>query len=644
MDYNTTEQPPRSNLEYALEYARKGWRVLPLHTPDGVGRCSCHKTECDNVGKHPRTLNGLKDSTSDEERINYWWSTWKDANIGIATGADSGFVVLDVDPQHGGEKSLAVLEDKYGTLPKTLKVQTGGGGMHFYFTYPEGGVRNSVSKVGEGLDVRGDGGYIIAPPSLHASGSRYAVQTEAELVAMPDELLQIARERQQSSKGNIPVGERIPEGGRNNALFDFGCKLRRIGFGEPKIAALLIETNTLLCEPPLSEGEVKNIAASASRDAETFVPPPSSSQNNTRKSETKISFESAADLLARDFPEVKWAVDGLLSEGATILAGAPKAGKSFLALGLAIAIASGGRALGSVPVEQGDVLYLALEDGARRMQRRLLDMLKVREVPKRLTFAYNFPRLNEGGQEAIEDWLKTHPEARLIVVDTLKRVRPHERAISRIYNGDYDAVSPLNDMALMYGVNILIVHHDNKLTGNEDWFDSISGSRGLTGAVDAAMLLRRLRGQSEGTLYVAGRDIEDGQKKVKFDGVINGWSLIGDAPSSLADKVLGWLIEARKEGLSRSEIYRKNGGRSEGIADALAELKELGQAGFKQVPTNGKAQERWFALTSSPIDDDDDVDDDTFFDEDERVAYPINHQRAVDDGSYRQRRPTPRYD
>lgn len=350
----------------------------------------------------------------------------------------------------------------------------------------------------------------------------------------------------------------------------------------------------------------------------------------TSQNEPTIVFESAADLLARDFPEVKWAVDGLLSEGATILAGAPKAGKSFLALGLAIAIASGGRALGSVPVEQGDVLYLALEDGARRMQHRLRDMSKVGKMPERLTFAYESPRLDDGGLGAMEDWLQTHPEARLIVVDTLKRVRPRERSM-RFYDGDYDAVAPLNDLALKYGVAIVIVHHTNKRVDAEDWFDSLSGTLGLTGAVDAAMLLKRSRGQSEGTLYVAGRDIEDKQKKVEFDGVINGWNLIGDAPSPLADKVFRWLTEADAEGLSRSEINRKNGGRSEGIADALTELKELRRAVSNRVPTNGKPQERWIALTSPSVDDVDDVDDNAFFDENERVAYDVSEHDDIDD-------------
>lgn len=359
----------------------------------------------------------------------------------------------------------------------------------------------------------------------------------------------------------------------------------------------------------------------------------SDKEQKTSKAKLKVVYESAADLLAREFPEPKWAVDGLLSEGATVFAGAPKAGKSFMALGFAIAISSGGMAMSSIPVEEGDVLYVALEDGPKRMKKRLVTMLCGGAVPKRLTFAYNYLRIDEGGLEELEGWLQAHPKARLIVIDTLKRIRPQEHRIKRIYDNDYDAVSPLNDLAQKHGVSILIVHHTNKLNGNEDWFDSISGSLGLSGAVDAAMLLKRPRSQQEGTLFVGGRDTEDKELAVTFDGVINGWKLIGDALTPLARKIHGWLNEAGVVGLSRSEINKKNGGRSEGVGDALTELRTMARAAFKKVQTRGKAQERWFALNVFPnFDDVDDNDDERFFDANETVSNEVEDAGSEVDG------------
>lgn len=616
---------PQELLAAALNYARRGWRVFPLHTPNAEGHCSCRNPDCKHVGKHPRTMNGLKDATTDEAQIQKWWDMWKYANIGIATGEPSGIVVLDVDPRHYGDKSLAYLQDEHSEIVETLTAATGGGGSHIFFARPSDGLRGSVSKIGEGLDIRGDGNYIVAPPSLHASGQRYKWKNERDIALIPEWLLHLATLKQQAHQYTVGPGEYIPEGKRNNTLASLAGSMRRRGMDEPEIAAALLEVNKRRCNPPLSQSEVLAIAASIARyEPEQVIAAKESIESNGKeaadnslsKTQSRIFFEGAANLLARDFPAPKWAVNGLLSEGATVFAGAPKAGKSYLALGLAIAVATGGRALGSLPVEQGDVLYLALEDGDKRMQKRLKSMLNGGVVPQRLTFAYKFPRLDEGGLEAIEEWLKAHREARLVVVDTLKRVRPLERKIKRVYDGDYDAVSPLNELGQQYGVSIPIVHHTNKLSGNEDWFDSISGSLGLSAAVDNAMLLRRARREQQGTLYVAGRDIDDKALEVQFDGVISGWRLLGDALSSLARKILSWLNEAGESGLSRSAINYKNGNRTEGISDALAELKDSGLADFRTIPTKGKAQERWLIIAPSSnevgrSDGNDDFDDES---------------------------------
>lgn len=161
----------------ALEYAALGWHVFPVHHPtfgpDGTAVCSCRDAKCRNVGKHPRTANGLKDATTDRGIIAGWWQTWASANLGIACGAQSGIIVLDVDQRHGGPEALDKLESEFGSLPETVRAVTGGGGAHYVFEHPERIIRNSANRVGTGIDVRGDGGYIVAAPSLHASGERY---------------------------------------------------------------------------------------------------------------------------------------------------------------------------------------------------------------------------------------------------------------------------------------------------------------------------------------------------------------------------------------------------------------------------------------------------------------------------------------
>src|SRR4051812_15140550 len=123
-DTETTQLATKDMVDYALEYAAQGWPIIPLCTPDADGNCSSHKDCGKSSGKRPRTFNGLKDATTEEETIRRWWDMWPDANIGIRTGAESNIAVLDVDPRNGGNKSLAAMELENGRLPETLTSNT----------------------------------------------------------------------------------------------------------------------------------------------------------------------------------------------------------------------------------------------------------------------------------------------------------------------------------------------------------------------------------------------------------------------------------------------------------------------------------------------------------------------------------------
>lgn len=161
-------------LDAAMCYAGMGWAVIPLH---GVraGACTCGRPDCGSEGKHPRTLNGVKDATTEPEAVGAWWRKWPDANVGIATGAASGLLVVDVDERHDGYASLSDIPADF-QLPVTLEVRTGGGGSHYYYSCktPSG----CRTRVLTGIDIRGDGGYVVAPPSLHLAGGLYAWVTD----------------------------------------------------------------------------------------------------------------------------------------------------------------------------------------------------------------------------------------------------------------------------------------------------------------------------------------------------------------------------------------------------------------------------------------------------------------------------------
>ena len=240
-------------------------------------------------------------------------------------------------------------------------------------------------------------------------------------------------------------------------------------------------------------------------------------------------FVSARDLMAAVIAPLRWAVEGIVPEGLIMLAGKPKMGKSWLALALAIAIAFGGYALGSIPVEQGDVLYLALEDGTRRLQDRLRVLLPDGQAPGRLDFLTECPRLSEGGIALIERWLGEHPDARLVVVDTLKRVRDRAPQNRGLYDTDYEGAQPLQELAQRHRVTILVVHHFNKSLRGDDWYDAISGSTGLTAVCDGVLALFRKRGDADAQLGVSSRDGEEAEKALRWDAPTCTWTLMGDA-------------------------------------------------------------------------------------------------------------------
>ncbi len=151
-------------LAAALDYAGRGWCVIPLYDVS-TGRCSCRDgANCTTPGKHPRLKDWRKTASNDQATIRDWWAAWPRANVGVLTGARSGLVVLDVDPRHGGDDDLAALLAKHGPLPETPTVVTGGGGAHYYFAHPGGTVEGY--DLSDGLELKADGQFVVAPPSL----------------------------------------------------------------------------------------------------------------------------------------------------------------------------------------------------------------------------------------------------------------------------------------------------------------------------------------------------------------------------------------------------------------------------------------------------------------------------------------------
>jgi hypothetical protein len=358
------------------------------------------------------------------------------------------------------------------------------------------------------------------------------------------------------------------EGGHAQTLWAARCMAVGFNLGAEAAYDLLGEQWNRACTPPWSAAELWHKCTDAN-DLDFDKPPGWLLEEGGYKAPAQPI--SAADLMNQDLGEIKWSVPGLIPEGASILAGPSKSGKSRMSLGLAGAVATGGMALGSVRVESGSVLYLALEDGKRRLQKRLGQMLQTwgGTAPSNLYVEITWPRLGDGGLEGLEDWLEDHRDCRLVIIDTLAKVRDRRQDGDSIYSSDYDAVAKMQTLALAYGVGILIVHHTRKehREGERDQLESVSGTMGLTGAADAVLVLRRHRYQKVAKLHVTGRDIEEQELSLTWEPKCGHWET--SAPPTGVDANLTPDRRAIRETIRKA-------GHPITIPDAVAALKAAG--------------------------------------------------------------------
>lgn len=298
--------------------------------------------------------------------------------------------------------------------------------------------------------------------------------------------------------------------------------------------------------------------------------------------------KTAAELLAMDLPEIRWAVPDIIPEGVSILAGKPKLGKSWMALGLCVAVASGGMALGNKPVEKGEALYLGLEDNTRRLQKRMKAVLGDEPAPEGLYYETEYPRMDEGGLVALDEWLDEHPDCRLVVIDTLAKYKPAPRGGRSAYDEDRETVDPLSSLIEKHGVAIVLVHHLRKMAAS-DPIDEINASTGLSAGVDGVLLLRRERGEADASLYVDGREIEEAAEiALKWDQELTKWVLVGNAEdyrqSAERRKVIETLRES-PESMGPRQIADETNLNYDSLRHTLTKMSK---EGVIDNPTRGK--------------------------------------------------------
>lgn len=563
-------------LDAALHYAARGWPVFPV-----------------NIKKKPLTTHGFKEATTDPATIKEIFSRPGVAGVAIPTGLGSGLLVIDRDRKNGvdGVTTCQALEADLGELPQTLQQRTGSGGDQLCFRNPEGvTIKNSAGKLGPGLDVRGEGGYVVAPPSRNEAGD-YVWLNDLDPVPLPQSWVDFLKERPRPEVERKPSPAIIatessaygrkaletechavasePQGSRNARLNQAAFASGQLVAGgelDEQDAIRSLQHAAAACG--LDESEADKTISSGMRAGvqEPRQAPAPDCQNGTGKNAAKEAHAreclagifNGADLIEMDLPEIRWAVPGLLPQGLSILAGGPKLGKSWLIYSICLGMGAGCRVLGHFQTPQAKSLYLALEDGKRRLQDRLKALCRNEPAIKaglaNVDFQTAWPRFDdEGGLEKLEEYIKDNvPKGlKLLVIDTLAKVGPKAKSKGlNAYENDSITMSRIKSMADKYGVCVLIVTHLSKLRTSKDPFDSITGSMGQFGTADTAMLLTRKRGAPNAILQTTGRDIEGNSYDLSWSNP--GWSCLGYANED--------ELELSAERLAILRVFKEAGG------------------------------------------------------------------------------------
>jgi hypothetical protein len=281
-------------------------------------------------------------------------------------------------------------------------------------------------------------------------------------------------------------------------------------------------------------------------------------------------------LMEKTFNPIQWIVPGYLPEGMYVLAGAPKAGKSWLALGWLVAVGGGGEAMGSIACEEGDVLGLMLEDDERRLQRRLIQM-NLDVIPLRVTLLTEWPTLDDNCVEEIEAWIAGALNPRLIVIDVFARVKGERTGRETDYDFDYRQAAMLQSIAIRHSLAVVVIHHTRKAPA-DDPFDEVSGTRGLTGAADGVLVLSREAG-GRTVLYGRGRDLEEVETAVEFKKETGRWTVLGDArqvANTVEQREIQQVLGRSVDPMTPTEIAERLGKMRSNISKMLALMLDNG--------------------------------------------------------------------
>ena len=573
-----------SFTEAGAKYLELGFRVLPVN------------------GKEGFVKGGWKVAASTRAEVELYWKSYPTANLALVLPPDR--CVLDIDPRNGATEAPAA-------YPATPVSKTGGGGYHLYFKRDP--ARKLKHTLGPGLDIIGEKGQAVEWPSKTAAAYGWFKGRAPGQIPYADapEAFYEPPEAPRKPNGHATPDDRArkycavafanqkyelsraPKGGRNAALNNAALSLGHLAhFGtftedEAKLALRgACYDNGLIGDDGIDSFDMTFASGWEAGLAEPHELPEGSPRPNGHAQAAPASQPagevfSAVSLAAKEFPELEWVVEGILPIGLAMLCGKPKLGKSWMAFAISIAVASGAIALGKAKAAQCEVLHLPLEDPGRRLQFRMLKLLKGEAVPEGLFFADAWPRLNQGGIDKIGQFLDEHPACRFVVIDTWGKIREtkDKNASANIYQSEYDEVGVLHKFAHDRNICLLLIHHTSKREA-DDVFDQISGTTGIPGAADTLLILHRKRGERAGVLSLTGRDIvEDGDFALTWDQDTGHWTIAGKADDVRQDtqkaSVLNYVL-AQEDGATVAEMASELRLSQNTVRGTLRRLKKAG--------------------------------------------------------------------
>jgi hypothetical protein len=283
-------------------------------------------------------------------------------------------------------------------------------------------------------------------------------------------------------------------------------------------------------------------------------------------------------IMATKYPALRAIVPGYLYEGFSVLAGRQKLGKTWLGIDWAAAVATGGIAMGSIPCEQGDVLYIDMENGPRRIQGRINTLFpdeRNRPNLSRLEWVTEAPQLDHGFIAELERWRMSVSVPTLAIIDVLQRIKPPGSLARNAYENDYSIWAPLQHWATSNGIAVLGLHHTKK-GGADDPLEALSGSNGLSACADTTIVLDQ--NQNGRTLYVRGRDVEEKETAVIF--AAGNWTVLGEASDvrrSDERSVIVSTLTDNREPMTPSELAAALGKQPNNIKQLLFKMAKAGE-------------------------------------------------------------------